>query len=232
MTEKEMETLLGRFALPEKFRTIFLQRRRMALQVAHRLSSSPLPCAERYFFPPGSPARRFSSLCHGKDRRRRGQEGHFPVLHRAQADQGFAHREGLEEDGIYSRPHLHGNSAGPPAGEAGGKNLQPAGRDGFCAEEIQPRSGRGERRTAAMPGKGERGLAGEGPSAKMPRFQDGCGFGRTSDPPECLCKFRRREKELFHVQAESTERNAAHRQTSPGKPGGGAGQLEATAGRV
>jgi tRNA nucleotidyltransferase (CCA-adding enzyme) len=50
MTEKEMETLLGRFALPEKFQTIFLQRRRTALQVAHRLSSSPLPSRSDIFF--------------------------------------------------------------------------------------------------------------------------------------------------------------------------------------
>ena len=50
MTEKEMEALLGRFALPEKFRTTFLQRRRSALQVVQRLSSSPLPSRSDIFF--------------------------------------------------------------------------------------------------------------------------------------------------------------------------------------
>jgi len=50
MAEKEMEILLGRFALPEKFRTTFLLRRRTALQVAHRLSSSPPPSRSDIFF--------------------------------------------------------------------------------------------------------------------------------------------------------------------------------------
>lgn len=50
MTEKEMEILLGRFALPEKFRTTFLLRRRTALQVARHLSSSPAPGRSDIFF--------------------------------------------------------------------------------------------------------------------------------------------------------------------------------------
>jgi tRNA nucleotidyltransferase (CCA-adding enzyme) len=43
LPEKELEGLLLRFSLPEKFRTSFLQRRRRAVQVVHRLSSSPPP---------------------------------------------------------------------------------------------------------------------------------------------------------------------------------------------
>jgi len=43
LAEKELEGLLLRFSLPEKFRTSFLQRRRMAVQVVHRLSSLPPP---------------------------------------------------------------------------------------------------------------------------------------------------------------------------------------------
>jgi tRNA nucleotidyltransferase (CCA-adding enzyme) len=43
LPEKELEGLLLRFSLPEKFRASFLQRRRMAVQVVHRLSSSPPP---------------------------------------------------------------------------------------------------------------------------------------------------------------------------------------------
>lgn len=50
MTEKEVETLLDRFALLEKFRTTFLLRRRTALQVACRLSSSPAPGRSDIFF--------------------------------------------------------------------------------------------------------------------------------------------------------------------------------------
>ncbi len=50
MTEKEMDALLGRFALPEKFRATFLQRRNRALQVAHRLSLSPPPARSDIFF--------------------------------------------------------------------------------------------------------------------------------------------------------------------------------------
>ena len=43
MPEKEVEGVLSRFSLPEKFRTVFLQRRRMTIQVAKRLSSQPFP---------------------------------------------------------------------------------------------------------------------------------------------------------------------------------------------
>jgi tRNA nucleotidyltransferase (CCA-adding enzyme) len=50
MAEKEVEPLLDRLALPEKFRTTFLLRRRTALQVARRLSSSPAPGRSDIFF--------------------------------------------------------------------------------------------------------------------------------------------------------------------------------------
>jgi tRNA nucleotidyltransferase (CCA-adding enzyme) len=50
MTEKEVEGLLGRFSLPEKFRALFLQRRRMAVQVAQRLSSRPFPGRSEVYF--------------------------------------------------------------------------------------------------------------------------------------------------------------------------------------
>jgi tRNA nucleotidyltransferase (CCA-adding enzyme) len=41
LSEKEVEGLLTRFSLPEKFRLGFIQRRRMALQVVGRLAVSP-----------------------------------------------------------------------------------------------------------------------------------------------------------------------------------------------
>ena len=50
MTEKDLDGFLLRFSLPEKFRTSFLQRRRMAVQVAHRLSSSPSPGRSEIYF--------------------------------------------------------------------------------------------------------------------------------------------------------------------------------------
>ena len=50
MTEKEVEGLLSRFSLPEKFRTVFLQRRRTAIQVAQRLSSHPFPGTSGVYF--------------------------------------------------------------------------------------------------------------------------------------------------------------------------------------
>jgi tRNA nucleotidyltransferase (CCA-adding enzyme) len=49
MAEREVETLLVRFGLPEKFRTTFLQRRRTALQVIRRLSVPPLPARSDIF---------------------------------------------------------------------------------------------------------------------------------------------------------------------------------------
>jgi tRNA nucleotidyltransferase (CCA-adding enzyme) len=50
MTEKEVEGLLGRFSLPEKSRLLFLQRRRMAFQVAQRLSPQPFPGRSEVYF--------------------------------------------------------------------------------------------------------------------------------------------------------------------------------------
>jgi tRNA nucleotidyltransferase (CCA-adding enzyme) len=50
MTEKEVEGLLNRFSLQEKFRAVFLQRRRMAVQVAQRLSSQPFPGRSEVYF--------------------------------------------------------------------------------------------------------------------------------------------------------------------------------------
>lgn len=50
MTDKELEGLLRRFSLSEKFRAVFLQRRRMAIQVAHRLSSQPFPGRSGVYF--------------------------------------------------------------------------------------------------------------------------------------------------------------------------------------
>jgi len=50
MTEKEVEGLLIRFSLPEKFRAVFLQRRRTAVQVAQRLSSHPFPARSEVYF--------------------------------------------------------------------------------------------------------------------------------------------------------------------------------------
>jgi len=41
LAEKEIPELLSRLSLPEKFRTTFIQRRRAATQVVHRLSHSP-----------------------------------------------------------------------------------------------------------------------------------------------------------------------------------------------
>jgi tRNA nucleotidyltransferase (CCA-adding enzyme) len=50
MTEKDLEDLLVRFSLPGKYRNSFLQRRRMAIQVAHRLLSRPSPGRSEVFF--------------------------------------------------------------------------------------------------------------------------------------------------------------------------------------
>jgi len=50
MAEKELEDLLVRFSLAEKNRNSFLQRRRMAIQVVHRLFSSPPPGRSEVFF--------------------------------------------------------------------------------------------------------------------------------------------------------------------------------------
>jgi tRNA nucleotidyltransferase (CCA-adding enzyme) len=43
ISDKDLEELLLRFSLPEKFRASFIQQRRMGFQVAHRLSSFPPP---------------------------------------------------------------------------------------------------------------------------------------------------------------------------------------------
>jgi len=50
MAEKEVEGLLARFSLPEKSRALFLQRRRLAIQVAQRLSSQPFPGRSEVYF--------------------------------------------------------------------------------------------------------------------------------------------------------------------------------------
>jgi tRNA nucleotidyltransferase (CCA-adding enzyme) len=50
LAEKEVEGLLDRFSLPEKFRLHFMQRRQMALHVVGRLSHSPaLGRSDLYF---------------------------------------------------------------------------------------------------------------------------------------------------------------------------------------
>jgi tRNA nucleotidyltransferase (CCA-adding enzyme) len=49
MAERDLEGLLLRFSLPGKFHASFLQRRRMAVQVAHRLSSPPPPARSEIY---------------------------------------------------------------------------------------------------------------------------------------------------------------------------------------
>ncbi len=49
LTDKELDELLLRFSLPEKFRSVFLQRRRATAQVVHRLSSFPPPGRSEIF---------------------------------------------------------------------------------------------------------------------------------------------------------------------------------------
>jgi tRNA nucleotidyltransferase (CCA-adding enzyme) len=49
-SEKELEAFLTRISLPEKFRRTFIPRRRLAIQVAHRLSFFPSPGKSDIFF--------------------------------------------------------------------------------------------------------------------------------------------------------------------------------------
>ena len=50
LSEKEVEALLARFSLPEKFRTNFMRRRKMAMQVVNRLSAVASPGRSDLFF--------------------------------------------------------------------------------------------------------------------------------------------------------------------------------------
>ncbi len=233
LAEKEIEGLLGRFSLPEKFRASFLPQKRMVQQAVKRLSSPPAPLRSEIYFLLKPLPTEFLLYAMGKT----GSEAvkksislYFTELKRVKISltgQDLK-RMGFIPGPIYSeilqavlRARIEGKLVSRQEElDFVLKRFKPSKRLGRKRPPHAVKRSRGLRRRRLRP-------------AEDAGFQPGCGFGRMGDPPGRSYKSAKNKREgRFHAQGTSPKRNAPYRKTSPGKSGGCAGQLETPPGGI